>query len=139
MNKHILLVGVLVVLLFASTNVEAAKRAKMHLHSAKRKGDSAAIAITSDRPFIVGSNIYMLYIGTRHFDQSKEDASDPNKPRLVFYIPVSEYNKLKKGSSMYLTYGNVYEDDIKEEAMKDICRQNPARCWSLGKSGKRTL
>jgi hypothetical protein len=145
MKKHILLAVTLILLLLASTAEarkavnEERKNAKMYVCGTRRKEVSAVIRINTDRPFIVGRSIYVLYIGNRHFDQSEEDLNYPLGHSRRFYIPVSEYNKLEKGAKMHLTYGYIYEDNIKEDAIKELCEQNHIKCWSLGKFHKKRL
>lgn len=139
MNKHILLAVTLMLLLFSGTAEARRKRAKMHLFSTKRKMESAAITIKSSKAFIVGSNIYVLYVDGRHFDTYEEDISDPYKHRLTFYVPMSDYNQLKKNSRMFLTYGYVYEDKVSEEQMMEVCKANRVRCWALGRFRKKRL
>jgi len=103
----------------------------------KVNGDNIEYTLTSDKPFYFANNAYVLHIGLQEFYYYK-DWKEDGKGKMMFTIPVNEYNKLLAGDAQWLTYGNKLHKEAGDEIdVEAACKQLPNSCWWLGKySGK---
>jgi hypothetical protein len=128
----VLFFNVLAAVLF-SASIMAQEKAQTKLTSVKQSGETVRFSLTSSKPFIFANNRYVLYVGTKEFfglEQSKKDG----KGYMTFIIPLSDFNNLKDGDGMYLSYGKV---DAEAVNMEELAKGR--RCWGLGKFSKSLL
>jgi hypothetical protein len=137
MNKRILALLAIIMLCMGAEHATARKKIKMKLHEQAREEQKVKIVVNSSKDLFIGNKIYVLYVGNRHFDQADEDLSNPEKHRIVFYVPVSDYERLNDGARMFISYGWMNPEDTKENTMRDLCKRNNRKCWSVGKFNKR--
>ena len=117
----------------------AAEKAKTKITTVKQKGNDVAFTVTSSRPFIVAANIYILHVGNRSFENSR-DLSDEQKGVMTFYIPNEDYAALADGTATYLSYGRVTRDEDKtEQVLADMYKHNSRKVWYLGKFSRKML
>ena len=135
--KNIFTLLLSIVLLCPTGNVMAQNKARTKIASVRQKGDVVLFTLNSSKPFIFGSNRYYLRIGDKAFTRNEQSHAN-GKGRITFFIPKGDFNKLQDASNIYLTYGNVAEDDAGslEELSKD---EEFLKCWSLGKFTKTLL
>jgi len=134
MRKIVILFFSMAIMLFFSANTIAQEKPKTQVSSVKQKGETVKFSLTSSKPFIFGSNRYMLYIGNKEFTRSEQ--SDKNgKGYMTFFIPADDFKSLQEGSKIYLTYGDVNAGETDMDEMAKTSR----RCWTLGKFSKKLL
>src|ERR1039457_5440086 len=133
MKKITALFFTLAIMLFFTGNTVAQEKAKTEITTVKQKGETVHFTLTSSKPFIFGNNRYVLYIGEKEFfrlEQSKKNG----KGYMTFYIPIQDFNNLREGDGIYLSYGTV---DTGDENLEEVAKG--CRCWSLGKFSKSLL
>jgi len=110
---------------------------KVEIAGTKVNGDNVEYTLTSDKPFYFADNTYILHIGLNEFKIYKQWKVD-GKGKMMFVIPVNDYNKLMAGDDEWLTYGNkLHKEAGVEMNVEAECKQLPNSCWWLGKySGK---
>ena len=114
----------------------AQSKPRTEISCAKQNGSKIEFTITSAKPFIFGSNRYILNIGTKQFflhRQWKENGAG----KMTFYIPAEDFNNLNEGDGIYLTYGTIFRNED-ENAREELSKGN-SRCWSMGKFNKNIL
>lgn len=102
--------------------VESAKEV-VKFEGAENVGDKIHVNLSSDEPFRVGGNEYWLTIGESSFFLSLQDLK-PTGYHLAFLLSPEEYNSLRDGDPMYLTYGEYMKGDEKIPNNKSF--------WDLG-------
>jgi len=130
MGKTIFLLLALTIAFLNPLKSQAQSKAKIEISTIKQKGETVKVTVSSSKPFIFGSNKYILHIGDKicsHYEQTKKEG----KGYLAFLVPSSEYKALTNGANIYLTYGHVDED----ANLEALSKQN-ARCWALGTFNK---
>ena len=128
MKKIVSVFFTLAIIMFFTGFVSAQQKAKTDITSVKQTGEMVRFTMTSSRPFIFADNRYILYVGGKEFTRSEQTEQD-EKGILTFLIPAGEFNALKDGESMYLSYG---EANAEEQDMETYTKQS-LKCWSLGK------
>jgi len=129
MKKIILLTLSLIITFY----LIAQEKAQTKISSVIQKGETIRYSLSSSQPFIVGNNRYILHIGDRGFSQYEQSKSK-GTGLITFLIPVTDFNDLPDGKSVFLTYGSVSEDaDLESLANKST------RCWFIGKFEKDIL
>lgn len=134
MRKTIIAFFSIVIMLFFSGNVIAQEKAKTQITSVKQKSEIIRFSLTSSKPFIFGSNKYILYIGNKEFTRNEQSHKN-GKGYMTFLVPADDFDRLQDGSNIYLTYGEVSVEEVDMDAMSNSSR----RCWSLGKFSKNLL
>ncbi len=127
-HKIVLLLG-LVFILGLPMHVSAQEKAKTNVSLVKQKGNTVAITLTSSKPFRMGGNVYVLYIGNKDLSHSRQSVNK-GKGTLTFSINTEDFNALQEGAGMYLTYGRIKEDGA---PMEELSKLKSNKCWSLGK------
>jgi hypothetical protein len=130
----ILFFGLVIVFLHAGKAV-AQSKATVEIGTVKETGKNVNFTLTSSKQFIVGNNVYVLHIDDKVF-WLYEQTENNEKGILIFHIPAEDFNNLKEGSAIYLTYGNK---SMEEGEMKEMCKQEYFPCWSLGQFSKNLL
>jgi hypothetical protein len=126
-----------VVLLFSLPgSAKPQVRPNTAISSVKQNGNIVDFTLTSAKPFIFGSNRYILTIGDKTFYLNKQWAAQ-GKGTLVFFIPADDFNKLTEGSAIYLTYGDMPGNSSAQE--KEAMAKENGRCWPLGNFSKALL
>ncbi|MES2701591.1 MAG: hypothetical protein V4649_03080 [Bacteroidota bacterium] len=136
MKNYLLLLLTAVALFARPTESVAKNRIKMKVHNVDKKEKNVVVTVNCSTDFYVGSDVYVLYIGSRFFDLSEQDISNPYKHRIKFFVPLADYNKLKDRTPMFLTYGYLDDENRKEEKIAALCKQNNRKYWSLGRLNK---
>lgn len=134
-NIATLLLGVFLMLSVSHT-VLAVEKSKTKVSYVKQRGEMVHFSLTSSKPFIFGSNKYYLHIGDKEFTRAEQSKSN-GKGRLTFLIPSSDFQTLKDGTGIFLTYGEMPADD--DAAYEEMAKENTVKCWSLGKFNKSML
>jgi hypothetical protein len=134
MKKIIIVFFSLVIALFYSGNIVAQEKPKTKISSVKQKDGTVRFSLTSSRPFIFGSNRYILHIGNSDFMRNEQSHKN-GKGYMTFLVPSGDLNNIRDGAHIYLTYGQV---DIEETDMDELSK-NSRRCWSLGYYSKDLL
>lgn len=124
--------------LLLSANAIAQTKAKMKMGGARQKGKTVLFTVNSTKPFIVGSNIYILHIGNKDFGHSEQSESK-GKGTMTFFIPGEEYKELRDGVGVYVSYGQILQEADQNESMEELCKENHIPCWSLGKFSKKSV
>ena len=134
MRKIIITFFSIVIMLFFSGYVIAQDKPTTQISTVKQKGEIIRVSLTSSKPFIFGSNRYILYIGNKAFTRNEQSHKN-GKGSMTFLIPADDFDRLPEGANIYITYGqvNVEEDDMVEMS------KTSQRCWSLGKFSKNLL
>lgn len=118
--------SIAIVMLF-SGGVMAQDKPKTELTSVKQKSGTVHFNLTSSKPFIFGSNRYVLYVGTKEIFLH-EQGQNNGKGYISFFMDRADFDKLIDGSWIYLTYGDV---EVANTDMSELAKESP-RCWSLG-------
>lgn len=134
-NLTILFLGLFIIFGTAGNAVAQAKP-QVKFASAKQNGSTVSFTLTSNKPFRMGGNMYLLHINNKDFTRSKQNTSN-GKGTITFYVPVAEVNEFKEGADMYLTYGRLFRNG--QDEMKELSLQAQARCWDLGNFSKSLL
>jgi hypothetical protein len=92
---------------------------------------SVEILVEADVPFYVGSNVFVLNIGTFSFDIYRQIDIDQNG-KLFFIIPKTEFAQLKENSPIYLTYGHLFDPEVSNDEKEMFVRDSPDQCQFLG-------
>lgn len=126
MKQRLLLSALALVFLFA-VPARAQLNAKMEIATVHQKDNVVQFTITSDKPFRMGGNAYVLHIGEEiffHYRQYKTKS----KGRIVFYIPSADFDRLTEGNAIYLTYGQMSATE--DDELKELYDHHKA--WSFG-------
>lgn len=132
MQKPVLLFLSFLLFFFTPGYLTAGEKAIVKISSVKQKGEEVRLAVSSSKPFIFGSNQYVLYIGGKEFTRT-EESSEENKRIMSFLISRTEYRAIKEGAKMYLSYGRVEDTDMEQYAKQSM------KCWKLGKFSRKLL
>jgi hypothetical protein len=135
MKKIIVLFLSVLFLLPFTGRVLAQEKPKTKITTVKHKGENMLFTLTSSKPFIFGSNKYYLHVGDKSFTRNEQSKSN-GRGRMTFIIPTNEFNTLKDGEAIYLTYGRPSNDDM---SLEEMSKDNNTRCWSLGKFSRSLL
>lgn len=135
--KNLIIVLVSLCGIFYFPNAIAQQVHKARIGTVKQKNNTIEFTVTSSVPFYVGGNVYVLHIGNKTFRLSEQTSDDKNRGYLKFFIPVDEYNKLKEGNAVYLTYGYMHTNE--EQEVLAVSKKDPDRCWQVGKFSKKLL
>jgi hypothetical protein len=114
-----------------------AEKSSMAITKLVRNGATIELSISADKPYYVGGNLQVLYIGNKHFTHSKFSESK-GKHIITFLIPQADYALLKEGDAVWMTYGEITRGE--QEALPDMeayLKANPKSCWKLGKLHKK--
>jgi hypothetical protein len=125
----------LLLLLSFSVNVFAQQKIEKNIASVKSNGEFVDFNLSSPRPFIFGNNRYILHIGNADFYRNKQTINPDRTGSMTFLIPISDFNALKDGAAIYLTYGQPTTDNNDLEELS----KGALPCWSLGKFDKSLL
>ncbi len=135
MKKITVLFFSLVLTFFICANSMAQEKAVTKIAFVKHNKEIINFTLTSSKPFIFGGNRYMLYIGDKDFTRY-EQSKNNGKGTLTFFIPAEDFNALKEGASIYLSYGRVTNGGTQD--LEEVSKQS-RRCWSLGKFSNKLL
>ena len=133
MNK-LLTVFLCLFLTFSFSASHAQDKNKTKIGYLKHKGKDVLFNIIGTKPFIFGGNTYILHIGDKEFTIYQQTKFE-NKGSLTFTIYEADYQTLKDGANIFLTYGNL----SREEDLEDLSKEQYSPCWSLGKFTKKLL
>jgi hypothetical protein len=136
MKKLLLILTVLVGVSATALTVLAQDKQKAKIGQIKQETDKVTMTVTSSKEFYVGGNVHILYLGDKSFslyDQQNEDG----RGMLKFYIPTEDFNAIKDGVRVYMSYGELVLEE--GESVEDVCKENFCPCWSLGKLNKKQL
>lgn len=122
----------LLVLLSGIQKAEAQIPASTVIGSVLTQANEVEFAINANEPFYVGSNVFVLHIGTKSYSRYRQTDVE-GKGTLVFLIPKNEFQAMKKGSHIYLSYGEFWPEDAEEEEILDACKASPDKARYLGK------
>lgn len=115
------------ILSFTSSDVLAQSLPKCSVTGVVPDGEgNMSFSIQGDKDFYVGNALFVLYIGKSAFTLNTQDGAS-----LIFYIPLSDFNKLAEGEQMFLKYGDSHSSED-EELLSDACRQKAVNVSSLG-------
>lgn len=128
MKKVLILILCMVLTCAGNIHVIAQVKAKTEIATVKQKGEVVRFTVASSKPFIYGSNRYILYIGDKEFSRYEQTKKN-GKGFLTFLIPVSDYKSLSEGAAMYLSYGHFNTD---EQDMEAVAAKSH-KCWAFGK------
>ncbi len=135
-NITTLLLSIVLLMPF-SGSVKAQDKARTRIVQVKQKGDIVLFTLSSSKPFIFGSNRYYLRIGDKSFTRNEQSHTN-GKGRMTFLIPKGDFNRLNESAAIYLTYGNISEDDA--SSLEELGKADDfLRCWSLGKFSRKLL
>ena len=124
-------------LLFISANAQ--EKVKTAITSIKLKDKTVELTVVSAKPFIVGGNMYLLYIGDKKFQLSRQSKKD-GKGILTFLIPYNDFTQAKEGANIWMFYGDyILSDGNAAPDFDALLKENPRTCWSLGKLKKKSL
>jgi hypothetical protein len=136
MKKAYILLFCLAIVFSQPSSLFAQIKPKTEISKAKTIPGKVEFTLTSEKPFIFGSNRYILYIGNKAFYLNKQ-WKEEGKGKMVFYIPTQDFNSLPEGVAVYLTYGTIFRSED-EQIREEISKVNN-RCWPLGKFSKTIL
>ncbi len=134
--KHFITLCVAIILL-CSYHAFAQDKQKVSIATVKRSNNTINFTLTSDKPFYVGNNVFVLYIGSKNFHLSKQSNDETGNGSITFYIPSDDFNTLKEDELMYLNYGFASEEQVIQ--MEQLSKENVNRCWPLGSFSKTLL
>lgn len=134
MKKTFILFLCLAGTLFNSGKAVAQSKPETKIVSVKQN-ETVDFNLVSSRCFIAGGNVYILNIGDKEFGLSKDQSCRKGKGYITFIVPKADFNSLKEGESMYVTYGKVFR---KGQDRAEIAQQHP-RVWDLGKFSKQLM
>ena len=125
----------LTIMLSCSGSVFAQQKMAKNIASVKQDGEFVDFNLTSPKPFIFGNNRYILHIGSSDFYRNKQTINSDRTGSMTFLIPANDFDALKEGAAIYLTYGEPSTDnnDLEELSKADV------PVWSLGKFSKTLL
>jgi hypothetical protein len=132
MHKPVLLFLSFLLFFFTPGYLTAGEKATVKVSSVKQKGEEVHFAVSSTKPFIFGSNQYVLYIGGKEFTRM-EQSNGEDKRVMTFVISKAEFRAIKEGAKMYLSYGRVEDTDMEKYAKQSM------KCWKLGTFSKKLL
>ncbi len=132
MHKRVVLFLSFLLFLFTPGFSAASEKAIVKIASVRQKGEEIHFALSSSKPFIFGSNPYVLYIGSKEFTRL-EQTNEEDKRTISFVISKAEYRTLKEGAKMYLSYGRVEDMDIEKHSRQSL------KCWKLGTFSRKLL
>ena len=132
MKKRIVLFISCLSMFYFSANSFAQEKAKTEITNVKQNAQTVEFTVESSTPFYYGGNVHILHIGNKDFSHSKQSKTD-GKGKLVFLIPVADWNALTDGTDVWVTYGNLFKTSNDEQTdIKALCENSP-KCWYLGK------
>jgi hypothetical protein len=133
-NRIVLFLG-LCLLIFSAGDSVAQQKVRTELTSVKQKGKDIDFTITSSKPFIFGSNRYVFHVADKKFFLHRQ-FKENGKGVMVFFVPADDFEGLREGAGMFLTYGDGANN---EHDLEHANKMNPVRCASLGKFSKQLL
>lgn len=96
------------------------------------QANEVEFAINASEPFYVGSNVFVLHIGTKSYSRYRQKDVE-GKGTLVFLIPKNEFQAMIKGLDIYLSYGDFWSEEAEENEILDACKASPDKAKHLGK------
>lgn len=120
--------------LAVTTSAVAQSTARVRVAYAKQKGKTVSYTLISSKPFYVGNNVYVLYIGNKQFAHSEQWDND-GKGMMNFLIPAEEYKTIAHGSKIYLSYGHLSDEE--RATIDDLVKQQVPTIWPLGTFSKK--
>jgi hypothetical protein len=127
--KKIFVLIISMVMVFFAGKTNAQEKSIIKIASIKQAGEMVDFTLTSSKPFIFGGNRYMLFVGDKDFTRYEQSHHD-GRGTITFFIPKEDFNNLKEGAAIYLSYGRVSKAGAQN--MEETSKQS-RRCWSLGK------
>ncbi len=109
--------------------------ATVTLNSITQTEDVVELNMSSDKPFFIGDNRFVLHIGALHFLRCKHPEGDESK--LTFMISEEEFAALRDGGDITLVYGFYYTNTQMdgEGNQAEFTGTN----WKVGKLNKALL
>ncbi len=138
MKNKFLVMSILVAFLSISMLSKAQVKEKTSVYAIKQNNSIVELTITSTKPFIIGGNAYILYIGQQRFTLNKQEKKD-GKNYITFLIPQKDFSALVDGSSMWLLYGDLNTITNQSTDLNAFALENPHTCWTIGKLKKKSL
>jgi len=135
--KHFIIVLCTAIVLFCSSDLFAQDKQKVGIEAVKLSNTTVNFTVTSDKPFYIGDNAFVLYIGTKHFHLSKQSNDETGKGSLTFFISADDFNTFSNGDQMYLNYGFMSDEQTLQ--MDQLSKDKISKCWSLGSFNKTLL
>lgn len=138
MKNKFLVMSILVSFLSISMLSNAQVKEKTSVYAIKQNNSIVELTLTSTKPFIIGGNAYMLYIGQQRFTLNKQEIKE-GKNYITFLIPQKDFSALVDGTSMWLLYGDLNTITNGSVDLNAFAQENPHTCWSIGKLKKKSL
>ncbi|MCC6186871.1 MAG: hypothetical protein IT256_06940 [Chitinophagaceae bacterium] len=93
------------------------------------------LAVVAESPFYVGANVFVLHIGDVAFDRYHQTDID-QKGSLRFIMSKEEYSLLQNGAAVFLSYGNLFDEQLPIAERNRIANESPDLCQYLGNFSK---
>ena len=136
MKKQVVLLLLLFALFAANAQQVAEGKARVEIGKVIQKDSTVSFTINASKPFLFGSNMYILSIGGNEFTryiQSKVDG----KGTITFLMPFREFGALAEGQPLYLYYGSPGQFTVQD--LESRCKRAHMPCWDLGNFSTRLL
>ena len=131
MPNKVMPLFILFFLLLSSVKVSAQALPAATIKKVKQVNNTVEFTVASSSAFYVGNNIFILRIGKRSFDLSRQENID-DKGLLTFLIPADQYFSLFEGEKIFLTYGQLLPDESVDSELMEVCSRQPDACQHLG-------
>lgn len=138
MKNKFLVMSMLVGFLSISMLSNAQVKEKTSVYSIKQNNSIVELTLVSTKPFIIGGNAYILYIGQQRFTLNKQEIKE-GKNSITFLIPQKDFSALVDGTSMWLLYGDLNTITNQSHDFNAFAQENPHTCWAIGKLKKKSL
>ena len=138
MKNKFLVMSILIGFLSISMLSSAQVKEKTSVYSIKQNNSIVEVTIVSTKPFIVGGNAYLLYIGQQRFTLNRQEKKD-GKGYITFLIPQKDFSALEDGADIWLLYGDINTTTSQSIDFTTYAKENPHTCWSIGKLKKKSL
>ncbi len=136
-NKIIFSLLFVCFLCFAAANAQ--EKVKTVISYLKLNNKTVELTVVSTKPFIVGGNMYILYLGNKQIRLSRQSKKD-GKGIITFLIPLDDFKQAKDGVDIWMVYGDYILDEGNTAIdFAALYKENPLTCWPLGKLKKKSL
>jgi hypothetical protein len=112
---------------FTSGDLLAQQEATVTLDSVRSDAQFTYIYLSSDQPFIIGGNRYVLHIGDIYI--ARNNHPDGDESRLMFMAEKEVINSSNSGADAYLVYG-LYDNNLSASYRKQNGMEGLH--WNLG-------
>ncbi len=129
MKKPVVLLMLFFAMFVAYAQQQVEGKVKIVIGKVSQLDSIVSFSINASKPFLFGSNMYILSIGGNeftHYKQSKEDG----KGHIAFLIPAMAFGALNSGQPIYLYYGSPGQYDTAD--LESRSKYNQMLCCYLG-------